>query len=142
MKRVLLPMLALVIVSITGCKNQKPTMDTNNPFFTEYTTPFQVPPFDKIDTSHYLPAFIEGISQHDQEIAAITENTADPDFENTILAFDKSGKLLNRVSYVFYNMVSDSSFSLSLSILAILPVASFTFDTVLLRSLRNSGLSV
>ena len=106
MKRVLLPMLALVIVSITGCKNQKPTMDTNNPFFTEYTTPFQVPPFDKIDTSHYLPAFIEGISQHDQEIAAITENTADPDFENTILAFDKSGKLLNRVSYVFYNLNS------------------------------------
>ena len=106
MKRVLLLMLALVIVSITGCKNQKPTMDTNNPFFTEYTTPFQVPPFDKIDTSHYLPAFIEGISQHDQEIAAIVENTATPDFENTILAFDKSGKLLNRVSYVFYNLNS------------------------------------
>ncbi|PKP49236.1 MAG: peptidase M3 [Bacteroidetes bacterium HGW-Bacteroidetes-11] len=104
MKRVLLPMLALVIVSITACKNQKSTMDTNNPFFTEYTTPFQVPPFDKIDTSHYLPAFIEGISQHDQEIAAIVENTATPDFENTILAFDKSGKLLNRVSYVFYNL--------------------------------------
>jgi len=104
MKRVLVPMLALVIVSITACKNQKPTMDTNNPFFTEYTTPFQVPPFDKIDTSHYLPAFIEGIKQHDQEIAAIVENTATPDFENTILAFDKSGKLLNRVSYVFYNL--------------------------------------
>jgi peptidyl-dipeptidase Dcp len=104
MKRVLLPMLALVIVSITACKNQKPTMDANNPFFTEYTTPFQVPPFDKIDTSHYLPAFIEGIKQHDQEIAAIVENTATPDFENTILAFDKSGKLLNRVSYVFYNL--------------------------------------
>jgi peptidyl-dipeptidase Dcp len=104
MKRVLLPMLALVMISITACKNQKQTMDTNNPFFAEYTTPFQVPPFDKIDTSHYLPAFIEGIRQHDQEIAAIVENTATPDFENTILAFDKSGKMLNRVSYVFYNL--------------------------------------
>jgi peptidyl-dipeptidase Dcp len=104
MKRVLLPMLAMVMISITACKNQKQTMDTNNPFFAEYTTPFQVPPFDKIDTSHYLPAFIEGIRQHDQEIAAIVENTATPDFENTILAFDKSGKMLNRVSYVFYNL--------------------------------------
>ncbi|MBW6492479.1 MAG: M3 family metallopeptidase [Lentimicrobium sp.] len=104
MKRILLPILALAIVSIAGCQRKKTTMDTSNPFFTEYSTPFKVPPFDKIDTSHYLPAFIEGIKQHDKEIAVITENTSLPDFENTILAFDKSGKLLNRVSYVFYNL--------------------------------------
>lgn len=104
MKQILFPLLALAILAFTGCQNQKKTMDTSNPFFTEYSTPFKVPPFDKIDTSHYLPAFIEGIRQHDQEIAAITDNTAPADFTNTVLAFDKSGKLLNRVSYVFYNL--------------------------------------
>ena len=79
-------------------------MDTSNPFFAEYNTPFQVPAFDQIDTSHYMPAFIEGIRQHDEEIVAIAENTEAPNFENTILAFDKSGKLLTRVGNVFYNL--------------------------------------
>lgn len=104
MKRVLLPLIALGILTIAGCNNKKTVMDTSNPFFAEYNTPFQVPAFDQIDTSHYMPAFIEGIRQHDEEIAAITQNTEAPTFENTILAFDKSGKLLTRVGNVFYNL--------------------------------------
>ncbi|MDY0103855.1 MAG: M3 family metallopeptidase [Lentimicrobium sp.] len=104
MKRVLLPLVALGIISIAGCNNKKTVMDTSNPFFAEYNTPFQVPAFDQIDTSHYMPAFIEGIRQHDEEIVAIAENTEAPNFENTILAFDKSGKLLTRVGNVFYNL--------------------------------------
>jgi len=84
-----------------GCKTGK---KAENLFFTEYQTPFQVPPFDKIDTSMYLPAFLEGISRHNAEIDAIVKNAAVPDFENTILAFDQSGKLLTRVSKVFYNL--------------------------------------
>ena len=75
-----------------------------NPFFSEFKTPFQVPPFDKIDTADYLPAFMEGIRQHNAEIDAIVNNPAAPDFDNTILAFDKSGKMLTRVSKVFYNL--------------------------------------
>jgi len=75
-----------------------------NPFLGEFKTPFQVPPFDKIDTSDYLPAFLEGIRQHDEEISKIVNNPVAPDFKNTILAFDKSGKLLTRVSKVFYNL--------------------------------------
>jgi len=75
-----------------------------SPFFTEYTTPFQVPPFDQIDTADYMPAFIEGIKQHDAEIAAITNNTEEATFDNTILPFDKSGKMLKRVSKVFFNL--------------------------------------
>ena len=91
----------IIVVMITACtKDQK----NENPFFTEYSTPFGVPPFDKVDTSHYLPAFIEGIKQHDAEVKAITDNTAAADFENTILAFDKSGKLLSKVSKVFFNV--------------------------------------
>lgn len=77
-----------------------------NPFFSEYTTPFQVPPFDKIDTTHYIPAFEEGIKQHKNEIEVITNNPEQPDFQNTIYAFDRSGRFLNRVSYVFYNLNS------------------------------------
>lgn len=79
-------------------------MDTSNPFFAEYSTPFQVPAFDKIDTSHYVPAFIEGIRQHNEEIAAIVDNPEAPNFENTVLAFDKSGKVIHRVGNVFYNL--------------------------------------
>lgn len=87
---------------ITACKHEKKMKE--NPFFSDYTTPFQVPPFDLIDSADYLPAFIEGIKQHDSEVAAIAENTAPATFENTILPFDKSGKVLNRVSKVFFNL--------------------------------------
>ncbi len=104
MKRVLFPLIALGIITIAGCNNKTTVMDTSNPFFTEYSTPFQVPAFDKIDTSHYMPAFVEGIRQHNEEISAIVENTEAPNFENTILAFDKSGKVLRRVGNVFYNL--------------------------------------
>ncbi|MCO5255701.1 MAG: M3 family metallopeptidase [Lentimicrobium sp.] len=104
MKNYLLPLLTMAILSITGCQQKQTATEPENPFFSEYTTPFQVPPFDKIDTSHYLPAFIEGIRQQAEEITAITGNLDEPDFENTILAYDKSGKLLTRVSYVFYNL--------------------------------------
>ena len=104
MKNYLLPLLTMAILTITGCQQKQTATEPENPFFSEYTTPFQVPPFDKIDTSHYLPAFIEGIRQQAEEITAITGNLDEPDFENTILAYDKSGKLLTRVSYVFYNL--------------------------------------
>ncbi len=98
-------MLSVVLIAFASCKNkQKAEKDSDNPFFTEYTTPFQVPPFDKIDTTHYLPAFVEGMKQHDAEIEAIVANTEAATFENTILAFDKSGKLLTKVSKVFFNV--------------------------------------
>ena len=93
----------LALPAFISCK-QSNTKD--NPFFAEYKTPFEVPPFDKIDTSHYMPAFIEGMKQHNEEIKAITENTQAPDFENTILAYDKSGKLLTKVASVFFNLKS------------------------------------
>ncbi|MDO9510581.1 MAG: M3 family metallopeptidase [Bacteroidales bacterium] len=96
-----IPLMAMSILLFTACKTQ-PKMD--NPFFTEYTTPFEVPPFDKIDTSHYMPAFIEGMKQHMAEVDAIANGTEEPSFENTILAFDKSGKLLSKVSNVFFNV--------------------------------------
>jgi peptidyl-dipeptidase Dcp len=91
---------------LTGYKNNEKDPVTDNPFFSEYKTPFQVPPFDKIDTSHYVPAFLEGMKQQNAEIDSIVSNTQAPDFDNTILAYDKSGKLLSKVSYVFYALNS------------------------------------
>jgi peptidyl-dipeptidase Dcp len=79
---------------------------TENPFLVAYQTPFEVPPFDKIDTTDYMPAFVEGMKQEKEDIDRIINNTEEPTFENTILAFDRSGKLLTRVSKVFYNLNS------------------------------------
>ncbi len=78
----------------------------DNPFYTEYGTPFEVPDFSKIKTSDYIPAFEEGIKQHAAEIDAIANNEEAPTFENTLEAMDKSGALLDRVSSVFYNQFS------------------------------------
>jgi peptidyl-dipeptidase Dcp len=86
-----------------GCKKNKMT---ENPFLVAYQTPFEVPPFDKIDTTDYMPAFVEGMKQEKEDIDRIINNTEEPTFENTILAFDRSGKLLTRVSKVFYNLNS------------------------------------
>ncbi len=72
-----------------------------NPFFTEYTTPFGVPPFDQIRLEHYLPALDSGISVHEAEIAAITGNPEEATFGNTILPYDQSGELLRKVQGVF-----------------------------------------
>lgn len=102
MKRI--PLLLLVALVMFGCKHQEEK--SSNPFFSEFNTPFNVPPFDKIDTSHYVPAFIKGIAEQQAEIDAIANNTETPTFENTIYALDKSGKLLGTVSRVFYSLNS------------------------------------
>ena len=71
-------------------------IDAQNPFFEKYNTPHGTVPFDKIKTEHYEPAIREGIRQHIAEINAITDNPEVPTFDNTLLAYEKSGDLLNR----------------------------------------------
>ncbi|MEI8204580.1 MAG: hypothetical protein WCH34_16285, partial [Bacteroidota bacterium] len=61
MKNKIYLIMAFSILLFAGCKNNKTTQTSNNPFFSDYKTPFEVPPFDKIDTSHYMPAFVEGM---------------------------------------------------------------------------------
>lgn len=82
------------------------TQINNNPFFEAYTTPFATPPFDKIQTGHYEPAFDEGIRQLDEEIQAIASNPQPPTFANTIVALERSGKLLDKVSSAFFNVLN------------------------------------
>lgn len=72
-----------------------------NPFLEPYNTPYNIPPFEKIQYGDYLPAIEQGIKEYKKEIDAIVSNPAKPDFNNTILAMEKSGLLLNRVMSVF-----------------------------------------
>jgi peptidyl-dipeptidase Dcp len=78
----------------------------DNPFFQARTTPFQVPPFNKINKEHYLPAFKEGIKREQAEIDVIVASRKAPSFANTIAAMDHSGIFLNDVSSVFYSLLS------------------------------------
>lgn len=78
---------------------------TANPLETASPLPFQAPPFDHIQESDYLPAFELGMKQQRAEVRAIADNPAAPTFENTYLALEKSGVLLNRVSQVFFGVV-------------------------------------
>ncbi len=72
-----------------------------NPFYAISTLPFQAPPFDKIKDSDYQPAIDAGMTQQDAEIAAIANSTEPPTFENTIVAFERSGQLLTRAMLAF-----------------------------------------
>lgn len=89
----------------SGCKDKNEETDLkDNPFMEEWDTPYGVPPFDKIKTEHYLPAFEEGMKQQKENIDAIVNNTEDPTFGNTIIPLEYSDELLNKVSSVFFNL--------------------------------------
>ena len=93
--------LAVVLGACNSSKKSDVADAAPNPFFTEYTTPFGVPPFDKIEVAHYKPAFEKGMEEQKKEIDAIVNNPEEPTFENTIVAFDRSGELLTKVMYAF-----------------------------------------
>ena len=87
--------------------NQRNIMtDIQNPFFAETDTPHQTVPFHLIRTEHYEPAINQAMEEHDREIEAIIHNPEAPTFGNTIVALEKSGALLDRVTTVFGNMLS------------------------------------
>ena len=87
-----------MLAAISSCKME-------NPLLTESKAPFGAPEFDKIKTEHYLPAFEAGIVEAKAEIDAITSNTDEPTFENTIEAMEFSGQTLNKVAGIFYNVM-------------------------------------
>ena len=103
-------MTAGLAILLTACgTSPKDAAVGENPFFSEYDTPFEVPPFDLIKTEHYKPAFLAAMERHDQEIDAIVNNPEAPTFENTIVAFDKSGEMLMNVVIAFYSESSINS---------------------------------
>ena len=106
MKRTII-VFGLALLAVTACGRkpaEKPVMD--NPFFSEFATPFGVPPFDEIKPEHYMPAFERGMAEQKKEIAAIAACAEAPTFANTIEALERSGALLTKVTGVFGNMTA------------------------------------
>lgn len=82
------------------------TLQAQNPLIGKYNTPHETAPFDKIKIEHFEPAIQEGIRQHAQEINTICDNPVNPTFENTIVAMERSGRLLERIISIFRNLLS------------------------------------
>ena len=100
MKKILFTVLAVATLMLVGCDKQK--SNENNPFMSEYANEYGIPPFDKISYADYEPAALAGIEEQNAEIDSIIKNTAEPNFENTILALDNSGKILSKVGGVLF----------------------------------------
>lgn len=97
---------AMVTVLSWSCAPRPAIEKAQNPFMSEWNTPYGVPMFDQIKEEHYLPAFREGMRQQVENIKAIVENRETPTFANTIEALETSGTLLSKVERVFDNMVA------------------------------------
>ena len=101
-----LTMFLLIMALFTSTSN---TAHSANPFFTDYETLFQIPPFEEIKMEHYKPGFEQGMKEHLDEINDITANTAAATFENTFVALERTGKTLDKVSDVFFNLLSSNT---------------------------------
>lgn len=83
--------------------------ESDNPLLSEFTTEFGAPPFDKIKTEHFKPAFEQGFTEQNELIQAIIDNKEPASFDNVIVALDNSSPILDRVGGVFYNLTSAES---------------------------------
>ncbi len=95
----------VAIMAFYSCTNKNEMKSNENPLLSEFDTPFQVPPFDLIDTTHFIPAFKAGIEASKAKIKVIISNPEEPTFENTIVPFDQGEDILRR-AYVFYSLNS------------------------------------
>lgn len=95
---------------LAGCGGEQmpvvvlPEIDTANPLLAEWDTPHATPPFDKIKISDYEPAIETAIAVSRAEVDAIVNNPAKPTFQNTVVALERQGALLNRILGLFYNL--------------------------------------
>lgn len=118
-----------IIMAIVACVSC--TQNKTNPFLTEWDTPYGIPPFEQISTTDYLPAIEAGIEQQEQEIEAITSNTEEPTFENTIEALEQSGSILAKVSGVLFNVTeTDRSDELDSVVEQAIPLISAHEDNI------------
>lgn len=97
---------AALAVLVAACTQPQTSTEPVNPFFTESTLPYHFPPFDQIENEHYAPAFERGMEEQLQEIEAIANQETEPTLENTLVAMERSGEILNRVSTVFFALAS------------------------------------
>ena len=102
-----------------------------NPFLTEWNTPYGIPDFNAVEESHYLPAVEAGIAQQQAEIDAIIANPEAPTFENVVAAYEKSGAILDRVVGVLFNLSeTDGTDSLNAIVEKVLPMLSAHSDNI------------
>ena len=97
-------------MSLLACNKSNPLLEQPN-------TPYGVPAFDQIKLEHYIPAFEAAIAEQKAEVETIANNEAEPTFQNTIEALDRTGLLLDRVVGVFFNVLSSSMTSANNSVL-------------------------
>ena len=103
MKRIVSFAVIIACFTLLASGAKKKNVKANeNPFMAPYTAKYEIPPFEKIKLSHYMPALEAGIAQQNKEIADIVNNPAAPNFENTVLALDNSGDILAKVGGVFF----------------------------------------
>ncbi|MDD8011496.1 MAG: M3 family metallopeptidase, partial [Acidobacteriota bacterium] len=105
--RLLAGIVVLAGAALIAASSRPPVSGASgNPFFADFDTPFQVPPFDRIKPEHFLPAFEKGMAEQQAAVAAIVADPAPPDYENTIAALDRSDKRLTAVNRVFGGLAS------------------------------------
>ncbi len=115
------------IMAIVSCNR-------NNPFLTEWDTPYGIPDFNKIEQKHYIPAIEAGIRQQQTEIDAIIANADAPTFENVVEAYERSGAVLDRVSLVLFNLAeSDATESMQKIVEEALPLISVHSDNIFMN---------
>ena len=125
MKRVLI--LMSIIMTAFSCNRI-------NPFFEEWENEYGIPDFGKIEEKHYIPAIEFGILQQQSEIDAIIANSEAPTFENVVVAYEKSGAVLDRVSNVLFNVSeSDATESLQKIVEEALPLMSAHSDNIFMN---------
>ena len=114
-------------MTMMSCNNQ-------NPFLTEWNTPYGIPDFTQIQESHYIPAIEAGIAQQQSEIEAIIANTETPTFANVVEAYERSGAILDRVTLVLFNVSeSDATESLQKIVEQALPLISVHSDNIFMN---------
>ena len=113
-------------MTMVSCKNA-----SENPFLSEWNTPYGIPDFTVVEECHYLPAVEAGIAQQEAEIKAIIANTEEPTFENVVAAYEKSGAILDRVVGVLFNLAeTDATESLNAIVEQVLPKLSVHSDNI------------
>lgn len=124
MKKILF--ISAIIMTSVSC--------SSNPFLTGWDTPYGIPDFGKIQEKHYVPAVEAGIAQQQAEIDAIIANPDAPTFENVVVAYERSGAILDRVSSVLFNVSeSDATESLQKIVEQVLPLLSVHSDNIFMN---------
>jgi len=138
MQKILIAFFILSLLFL-GCAKQSGEKSSDkvsgdNPFFSDFDTPYGVPPFDQIEVAHYVPAFKEGIKQQEAEIAAIVSNPDDPTFENTLEALENTGTLLRKVGNIF-DVLNGSMTNEDMQAVAreVAPLRSKSYDDIMLN---------